>query len=99
MSEASAVATHTPHHHVGPSHGRNRAREVQNILLWKNVNLGSKSKVKLREIERFYEIMTVRNQNMDGSIQVYVGFCVLCVPCKSLERNLVNESLRDIERY
>ena len=31
--------------------------------------------------------------------QVYVGFCVLCVPCKSLERNLVNESLRDIERY
>ena len=43
--------------------------------------------------------MTVRNQNMDCSIQVYVGFCVLCVPCKSLERNLVNESLRDIERY
>ena len=47
----------------------------------------------------YVDIMTVRNKNMDGSIQVYEGFCVLCATCKSLERNLVNESLRDIERY
>ena len=46
--------------------------------------------------------MTVRNQNMDGSIQVYVGFvsCVFPVnPWNEISLMSHWEILSDIERY